>query len=336
MSNIKGLQEILNASTPEDLFGVKKSSSSSIRYRQLLKTAHPDMFIKPSDKVLAEKAFIKLNQLWEDFNGTKKKPNVVKTKKHEYVLNTKLYTYDGFVIYSGTYDNGHENCLFSFPIDQQDNDLNENHATVLKKIKKEIPAAFSAFYPNLIENFRFNINGSLKNFITYKQPEGFYSLADVKEDYPEGIPARDIAWMFRRLLVALGNANDIGVIHGGINLNSVLIHPEEHGLILRDWFYSVEEGEALTALPESSKTFYPQYVFDKEPARRELDIMLAAKTMELLLQENAPRPLKAFLKGCQLKTLPTAADLLGEFDELLKNMWGARRFHVFQMKRTSV
>lgn len=336
MTDINGLTIILNATTPEDLFGHKDDEKKAHRkYRQLLQASHPDMFIEDADKKVAEKAFVKVNEFWARFTGTSTKTNTIKTRKHEYVLGNQKASYDGFTLFNGSYDNGHEKTLLSFPNDHNDNDLSENQASILKRLNKEVPEDFKAFYPNFVENFRFKINNSLKNITAYQLPDGLYSLADVKEDYPEGIPARDVAWIFRRLLVAIGNANDIGVIHSGINLNSVLIHPEQHGLVLQDWYYAVEEGQSLVAVPNSFKTFYPEYVLKKQPVHKELDIYLAAKTMEALLREDAPRPLRAFFKGCQLKSVPAARHLLFEFDELIENMWGPKKFHVFAMRRNA-
>lgn len=335
METIEDIKLIIDATGPHDIFGTKKSTHTAKIYKRLLKASHPDMFTKPEDKILAQNAFIKLAKMWEEFNGKKKKENVITTRKHEYTITNPLGNYDGFSLYEATYDAGHKKAVLSFPINSADNDLAENSATALRKLNKDIPDIFKLFYPQYMETFRFTINSALRNFTACSKQENFYSLAQVKEDYPEGIPAKDIAWIFRRLLTAIGNANDIGIVHAGINLNAVLINPENHDLILQDWQYSIEESDVVSAIPLSSKDFYPQYVLDKEPSYKELDIYLAAKTMEALLDDKAPRQLKSFLKGCQLKSLPPAANILGEFDELLKNMWGPRQFHVFKMRRTA-
>jgi len=41
---------------------------------------------------------------------------------------------------------------------------------------------------------------------------GFRSLAEVRSAFPAGIDPRDAAWMWRRLLVAVGAAHRAGVI----------------------------------------------------------------------------------------------------------------------------
>jgi hypothetical protein len=45
---------------------------------------------------------------------------------------------------------------------------------------------------------------------------GFHSLAEVRAAFPAGIDPQDAAWMWRRLLVAVGAAHRAGVIHGAV------------------------------------------------------------------------------------------------------------------------
>ena len=67
-------------------------------------------------------------------------------------------------------------------------------------------------------------------------PDLVVNLGDIASG---GVDPRDAAWMWRRLLVALGFAHRAGVLHGAVLPEHVLIHPGEHGLVLVDWCYSV-------------------------------------------------------------------------------------------------
>jgi hypothetical protein len=327
------LDRILEAKTASDLFGSKDNKDAPKVYKRGLHVSHPDMYpLGSPDAKKAEKAFIKLSELWSAYNGKVEKEGVIKTKKREYVLGEKLYDYDGFVIYQTTYDAGNKNCILTFSKSVKKNELVDNYKQKLNNINKDVNPDFAAFYPVLLESFRFSINGEVRNIITYEQPEGFYSLAQVLEDYPEGINGRDIAWIFKRVLAALGNAHEIGIIHGAVNLNSILIHPEQHGLILTNWQYAVEDGKVLKFIPPTAKALYPQYVFDKKEAHKELDFYLAAETMELLFRDDMPKTLRAFFKGCKLASMPDAPHLLAEFDDVLKKTYGAPKFHVFKMR----
>lgn len=330
------LENILQAKTPQELFGDKTKAQRA--YQRLLHLAHPDMYGDAEMKKLANSAFIHLNELWEAFN---KHPlgnhatdtTTIKTKRHEYTLGLKFYDADGVSYYFATYDAGHEKAVIVIPSTAQDNDLIENYSMALNKLKKEVNKKYGAFFPTYLEAFKFKINGQIKQLLAYGQPDNLFTLKQIQDEYPEGLHGRDLAWIFKRLLVAIGNTHEIGLVHGGINLDSILIEPDEHGVLLTSWQYAVVKGEPLTALPSTYKSLYPAYVFAKEPARTELDIMLAAKTMESLMRADTPKPLISFFKGCQLNKLPSAGKLLIEFDTLLERVYGERRFHIFTMPR---
>lgn len=330
------LDSILAAKTAKDLFGEKDNPKANKLYKKYLHISHPDMYSPLGDEASkANSAFIHLTKLWEEYNGKvdKAAEGIIKTKKREYHLGELDFDYDGFAIFKATYDGGHKTSYLSFPKNVKNNDLVDNYKSKLKKINSDVNPRFKAFYPELLESFRFSIDGQVRNFISYEMPDGFYSLRQVMEDYPEGIHGRDIAWIFKRILIGLGNAHELGIIHGAINPDSILIHPEQHGLIIRDWQYAVEDGEALSAIPMTNKALYPQYVFDKEEAHKELDFYLAANTMELLYRDDMPKGLRAFFNGCKLSKMPFADDLLGEFDFILEKVYGEKSFHEFRMKR---
>jgi hypothetical protein len=330
------LENILKAKTPQELFGDKAQAQRA--YQRLLHIAHPDMYGDEEMKKVANSAFIHLNELWEAFNkhplGHKPNDsNTIRTKKHEYTLGDKFYDADGVSYYFATYDAGHEKAVIVIPSEVQDNDLIESYSATLNKLKKEVNKKYEAFFPKYVEAFKFKINGQVKQLLAYNQPSNLFTLKQIQEEYPEGLHGRDLAWIFKRLLVAIGNTHEVGLVHGGINLDSVLIEPDQHGVLLTSWQYAVSKGEPLTVLPFAYKANYPSYVFEKKSTRNELDIMLAAKTMETLMRADTPKPLVAFFKGCQLNTLPSAGALLAEFDSLLERVYGEKKFHVFAMPR---
>jgi len=328
------LKNILDAKSPKELFGEGKNTQRA--YQRLLHLSHPDMYGDEDMKKTANAAFIRLNELWESFNHVAKnsvEAETIKTRRHEYTLGEKFYDADGVTYFFATYDAGYEKAIIVIPSAAQDNDLIENYSAMLHKLKNEVDPKYSAFFPFFLEAFKFKINGQVKQLLAYSQPENLFTLKQVKEEYPEGIHGRDIAWIFKRVLVAIGNAHDKNIIHGGINLDSILIEPDQHGVLLTSWQYAVNNGDALQALPSSYKANYPDYIFEKKPAKNELDISLAAKTMMDLMGPDAPKQLVAFFKGCQINTLPSAAELLYEFDVLLERVYGEKKFHQFFMPK---
>lgn len=132
------------------------------------------------------------------------------------------------------------------------------------------------------------------------------------------------------MLVAVGNAHSVGLVNANVTMDSLFVQPEEHGVILSDWQYSVEKGDKLVAAPQRWKGDYPQPYLDGKPAGSELDIALCGKVAQRLLRADQPKRLANFFKYCE-KTSLDAPTLLREFDALLKSVYGEPRFHRFTL-----
>jgi hypothetical protein len=167
--------------------------------------------------------------------------------------------------------------------------------------------------------------------------EGLRPLTELLTARPDGLDPRDAAWIWRRLLVALGHAHRAGVRHGAVLPEHILVDPDpdpdrgpdRDGLVLVDWCYSVSGAPApLPALVERHRHRYPAEVTERRPATEATDIHLASLCLAELMGAQAPRPLLAFIRGC---TLPSerqrphdAWKLLAELDELLERLYGPR------------
>jgi hypothetical protein len=290
------------------------------------------------DKKVAEQAFIRLTELWNQYNElstpTKAAPakNVIKTKKHAYDLGDVFDNKGMYARYNASYDAGYEKCQLLILKDPKDSDLAASHIAALKKINKEVPDSYMAFFPEFVESFRYRTEDNVDHtVISQKISEGFRPFTNILEVYPEGIGGRDIAWIFKRMLIAVGNAHDIGLVHGSPTLDTFWVHPELHGIVLSDWQYSVQSGEPLKAVSPDFKNDYPGYVFDKENVDYGLDIYLCAKTAQRLMRKDAPSQLNAFFKACMLRKPLEAKYLLNEFDLLLRRIYGEPKFNPFTL-----
>ena len=142
--------------------------------------------------------------------------------------------------------------------------------------------------------------------------DGFRNLAEVRDAFPGGVDPRDAAWMWRRLLVAVGAAHRAGLIHGAVLPEHVMIHPGEHGLVLVDWCYSgpVPAVRLRTAV-RRYLDWYPPEVLAGEPAGPDLDIWLATRCMTELVGPRMPAPMAAFARGCLLASPAGARPMRG-------------------------
>jgi len=294
------------AAAPGDLFG-----SGAVRcYRRLARLTHPDAM--PGD-ARAASAFAKLAALWKQHQGAYG-PLVARGD-----LANLYQTHGG---------------LLKLARDPADNDLMDREAAALTRIPRQA-TAFRAYFPRLIKSQRVQDprTGSERRGNVIGALDGFVSLADVRAAFGAGVDPRDGAWMWRRLLVAIGAAHRAGVIHGAVLPEHVLIHPVSHGLILIDWCYSGQPGQQLPAVVARYCEWYPPETFARRPAGADLDIWLATSCITELMGNRMPAPLAAFSRGCKLaspaRRPQDAWQLLAELDDLLGRLYGPRKFRPF-------
>lgn len=364
-------RKIGQAENPEDLFGSlegvedREEQGHSI-YRNLSTLAHPNAYRDGEEIRLAEEAFKKLSALWEIArtklrNGTygiideteTREPVTIHRGGREYVVLNQIEAGDFCNFYKCKYtkDDIEGDCIFKIARDPAYNEFVENEARILKILSgAEEYDKFGPYIPELIDSFSFSdaLDPAPRQVNILNSTEGFYSLKEVREAFPKGVDPKDMAWMFRRLLVGLGFAHINNATHGAILPTNVLIHPELHGLIISEWSYAIHEpqvtGERINSVSTTYENWYPQEVFRKEIPTSALDIYMAAENMIYILggepttgtfpDEINPR-IRSFIRGSMLPSPmqrpKDAWRLLDEFDELIESLWGPRRFHQFSM-----
>lgn len=330
-------EQIESARSPSDLFDGDKARAI---YRRLARNVHPD--VNPDDKARAEKAFARLTELWNEFNGNGSKPNglVYTTKRNTYAVHGLLDRGDISNIYRVTYapadDLIHTSELrmaaLKMPRNPAHSDLVVNEIKALKMLKEGVPGDYQKYHPTTVDSFAHrDPTGKTRRSIIIEQLIDFVSLQDVIDAYPAGIGGRHIAWIARRLWIALDTAHEAGLAHGAVFPEHVMIHPTMHGVVLIDWSYSQEKGEKLTsAVPSRLKDGWYGKNYEK-PLDHRLDVHQAALTLEALLGVKDARPFRAFFKGCRVASAPTAGELFHEFDDLLTRVYGKRTYVPFHM-----
>lgn len=210
-------------------------------------------------------------------------------------------------------------------------------STIITTLLDDADPKLVPYMPELHETFEHN--GRWVNVFTYL--EDFYSLKQVLARYPSGIDPRDMAWMFRRLLVVLGFAYEQQFVHGAIVPDHVMIHPEMHGLVLVDWCYSTMDGMEQTHWSKEYQA-WPGSGGGWKPAKHTNDLTMAARTMLYVMGGDGWAG--SFPSGIEREYRPFFSALLNpsampahpwqikeHFDDLLERLYGPRRFRPFSM-----
>ncbi|MEV6863927.1 lipopolysaccharide kinase InaA family protein [Streptosporangium subroseum] len=349
------------ARTPDDLFG---GDSPSRRYRRLARLLHPDLAPGP-DAAAAFARLAELwaahgretRTARDDGQGSETRSfrdgktgkgqngetgtgrsSEVRTGQDgetgtrrggETVITTRRGTYRiGAVFRRGAsavlYETGTD-TLLKLPHSHADNDLMRREADALRTIARDGDPLFLPYVPRLVESFRHRSNGVERQAnVISRVPDGFVSLAEIARRRP-ALDPRDAAWIWRRLLVAIGLAHRAGVVHGAVFGHHVLVHPVDHGLVLVDWGQSVPLGTPLTALVARHRDDYPAEALARKPATQATDIHLATRCVAALMGNRVPTPVRHFVRGSLVSPPGDAWRLLGELDDLLDDLYGPRK-----------
>jgi len=160
--------------------------------------------------------------------------------------------------------------------------------------------------------------------------EDMLSVSDLRDLFPDGLDAQDSAWMFRRLMMALGLVHGAGYTHNNISLSHVLVLPEQHGLVLCDWTNATDWEQSFRATPENHQDEI--HAEAKQAATN--DISCAAQiVIKVTNQQTMPQRLASFYR--YLAKAPsghlTAFDLLDNYKTLTEDLWGEHQFRPFEM-----
>jgi hypothetical protein len=319
-------------------------------YRQLALRLHPD---RGGDKTVFQRLVTLKNDAKQALiQGRYGEPLVLavfRTKKAEHKVKTQMGVGDIATLYYAqtTTENGEMSTVMKVARNAKDNDLMAAEARALKKLH-EPDDQLVRHFPLLLDSFLYPDGRRRAN--VYQHQDRCFTLEQVHQAHPTLDPVH-LVWIWRRILMALGFANQQDILHGATLPPHILIYPEQHGVILLDWCYSVTTDNNtfphIRAMVPGYQDWYPEEVADKGDPTEATDIALAARSMiyaaggDPLSREmpfTVPRPLRAFFRGCtqpsQQMRPSNAWILLQEFDTILRRMGSPfypRRWVDFQM-----
>ena len=145
--------------------------------------------------------------------------------------------------------------------------------------------------------------------------------------------------MLRRILVALALTHASGIVHGALTPDHVLVAPAQRGIVLVDWKYAVPTGATIAAAPKPWAAMLAPEIRAAKPAGPGADIFMAMRCIAYVLggdpatgavPSGVERHIAGFLRGAShanpRRRPHDALALKDEFDELIEELWGERRF----------
>jgi hypothetical protein len=346
------LHLLRSADGPADVFGALPGDAQAAlkrRYRELISVAHPDRNASRADaateacKALQEWYAVAQRHLARGIYGAAPRINVA-TRLHEYTGYAAPLQGDLCELFPA--EAGGDAVLLKIARRPHNNDLLQAEAQALRAIARaQDGQAARAHFPTLVEHFLLSDAAHVQRHTNVLRAEaGCYSLAEVLLAYPAGIAPADAAWMFNRVLAALGVAHSLGIVHGAVTPAHVLIRPADHNGMLIDWCYSVPTGEPLKAITPPYAADYPPEVHARQPATPATDVYMAARCMTRLLgghpatlelPAHVPRPISRLLSACLLPAPARRADdawqVLEDFHDILGRLYGPPQFRPFRM-----
>lgn len=334
--------QVEKASRAQDIFKTLKADAIKEVYKQFARVLHPD---KNDQSARSARAFLLLGKLKREAEALaggktpRRKPaftpTTIKTRKREYRLESLEFQGDLCDLYRCSFETGMNpvDALFKIVRDSRNNDLLERETKNLKAVSpKGKYGKFYRYLPKILDSFQLRAPKTPPRMVAvlpfFKE---YRSMVEVKEVYPDGLDFRDVVWMFKRTLVALGFVHRQGYVHGAVLPSHILVDPIGHGAKLVDWCYSSKSGEGkIPALSREFKDFYAPEILKKEKPTPHTDIYMAARCAQYLLNNDAPGPIQGFFEGC-LFGLPQrrpgdAWALHDEFDSLLYKLVGKPKY----------
>lgn len=320
-------------------------------FRTLVQIAHPDHC--PGDLATATITLQKL-QLWRrraleeiaaGSYGTATAPLTLALRTGTYDLHEPLQAGDYYTLYRCTSPRGDPTRAIRLKLarDTCDNDLLRHEAQVLRHLAHG-PAPGRRYFPQFLEAFLWQDGGASRQAVITARPPHLVLLADIRAAYPKGLDPRDAAWMFNRTLEALWFAHQQDRVHGAVLPPNLYVSLEDHGLILDQWAFAVACDQPLFAVSAAYAAWYPPEVPHRARVMPGTDLFLAARCLVYLLggdplsgqlPAGVPEPMCRFIRGCLLGSSAhrpqDAGSLREEFADLLKKLYGPRKFRPLAM-----
>lgn len=157
--------------------------------------------------------------------------------------------------------------------------------TYLNEQIRDASRGIKLFIPELLEHFELDHHA----VVVTDYAVDYFSIEQIRSQYPDGVPPRAVAWMINRMLEALILTDAFHVVHGGFIPTNVLFHsgkswktdPIAHAMTPVDWTRSIRRNDdnswpCIGAISKDYEAFYPPEVKRRKPASPQTDLAMMA------------------------------------------------------------
>lgn len=284
----------LKFSSLYDIFG----DYPQLAYESMAKLLHPDVNRHPE----ATQQFQMLAAKYEEVKSAETYPNDVSfdltIDGENFAFYRTLKTGDTSTLYLGhdTYGTPVVSRLSAVPEDSAF--LQAERAAIRKMSEKKRATiiassgdiTFSRTYPDLLA-FSDDIGDRVSVNIS-QYCGGFLTLAEIICKYGF-LSGAQIAAIWNRLLLAISISSSVGIIHGAITPEHILINPASGDVVLCGWAFSVNLGQPIRSCVTEFGAFYPKEAFTKPDISTDIYMSAACMRSAISLDKSNAKVLNA-------------------------------------------
>lgn len=229
-----------------------------------------------------------------------------------------------------------------------DGDLHDHEIDTLNLLAKSLVRGsvhFSRFVPQIVTSQK---SKTEKPVIAFRERGTFhFTLADVMQEYPEGVDFKTAIWIWKRMLMILDWVHANQLVHGAVLPDHVLLDVPNHNARLLDWGYAEPFGHPLKAISAANRAFYPTEVLSGLPLDPRVDIammtrcviaILGGNPAEKILPSSVPDAFRSWmLEQAGYESLRMVCNdayaLHEQVSATAKQVFGPPTFHVLSMPR---
>lgn len=320
MTNELLAQKIQKAKKPEDIFD---SNSIESTYKELAKIFHPDVW-KIEEETFKRLTALKTEGLQKIEEGTWGTISLI----------DPLYTDDAGSVYKDGL-----NLVFTGPEDLiRYSYVNWNSIISSQDKVSQNIARYMCSKARMSEA----LVAGKKSPVLYmkrEKPAFRVSAQRIKDKFPDGLSERHVAWIASRMYEFVALLHTQGLVHSGINPESVFIVPETHGIYVTSFYHMKPMDSKLETISAKYKNWYPAKTLYDKKAIETIDIELVGRTALYLLGDQTGTGYSLLRKkGSTQKFIKffmshseNSGEHYGKYRELLKEIWGPPKYFKLEL-----